>query len=912
MSNVERRRGARPRGTTPGAPRSALRDGLRPRVAVAIGSVCLLLSAGPVLGVLGGTQAGGITTSSGPLDVAIASYDGNAVTSTPSESALAGSDVTDQVTVSNTTSDAESNVSVPITLPANFTLQNATVTTSTGTATVVGTDLTWTIPGLAAGASATINYTETTDAPAALESDTTSASATSDQSTTPSSASASVEVIPASDLTISVSDGTDTIAPGASDTYTITLTNNGPSSATNATVSDTLDADFAAMSSIASIGGTTFTDLGGGQFAWTGINLASGASATFTLIGNVPSPLTAGSAFVNLANVSSDPGQVDTDASSNAVDSDVVSGAASSGPLDVAIASYDGNAVTSTPSESALAGSDVTDQVTVSNTTSDAQSNVSVPITLPANFTLQNATVTTSTGTATVVGTDLTWTIPGLAAGASATINYTETTDAPAALESDTTSASATSDQSTTPSSASASVEVIPASDLTISVSDGTDTIAPGASDTYTITLTNNGPSSATNATVSDTLDGGFIALSAVSSIGGTSLEELAPDQFAWTGINLASGASATFSIMGDMSTGLTAGSAFVNLATVSLPPGQVDTDASSNAVDSDSVIFAPQAISFTPPTLGIAGQSATLSATGGTSGNPVVFSVDPSSGAGVCNVSGIDGTTLSYIEAGTCVIDADQAGNASYAAAPTVTGVITVDQAPTFTLDAPPTSAAVGQSYVSTFAASGAPTPTYSLGAGSPSWLTLDATTGSLSGSPPAGTTSFTYSVIAANDVGKATAGPFAVTVSSDPTSSPDADISAAISCPATVEVRTVGSCTLTVLNAGPATAKFVAAGISLPFRFWRVSATPGGLWFGHTGVWFVRSLPAGSSATYTVSFRAQGPGRGWVWAAGMSRSPDPDHANNVATATVTVADPGGPRDGQVAPHFGDRKLSR
>ena len=85
MSNVERRPGARPRGTTPGAPRPPLRHGARPRVAAAIGSVCLLLSAGPVLGVLGGLQAGAIT-SSAPLDVAIASYGGDAVTSTPSES----------------------------------------------------------------------------------------------------------------------------------------------------------------------------------------------------------------------------------------------------------------------------------------------------------------------------------------------------------------------------------------------------------------------------------------------------------------------------------------------------------------------------------------------------------------------------------------------------------------------------------------------------------------------------------------------------------------------------------------------------------------------------------------------------------------------------------------------------------
>ena len=884
MSNMERRRAVRP----PRAPRPGLRNGLRPRVAAVIGSACLVLSAAPIFGLLGGSQAGGITTSSAPLGVAIASYDGDAVTSTPSESALAGTDVTDQVTVSNTTASTQTNVSVPVVLPANFTLHNASLTPSTGTTTVAANVLTWTIPSLAAGDSATLSYTETTDAPAALQSDTTSASATSDQVTTAATASAAVEVVPAADLTIGVTDGTDTVAPGASDTYTITLTNNGPSPATDATVTDTFDGPFAAVSDIASIGGTLFTDLGGGQFDWTGVDLASGASATFTLIGNAPSPLTAGSAFVSLATISLPPEQVGTDASSNAIDSDVVSGAASSAPLGVAIASYDGDAVTSTPSESALAGTDVTDQVTVSNTTASTQTNVSVPVVLPANFTLHNASLTPSTGTTTVAANVLTWTIPSLAAGDSATLSYTETTDAPAALESDTTSASATSDQVTTAATASAAVEVVPAADLTIGVTDGTDTVAPGVFDTETITLTNNGPSPATNATVVDTLNGGFTPLFAMSSIG-ASFGDLGPDQFAWSGFNLDSGASATFSITGSVSAGLTAGSAFVSLATASLPPGQVDTDASSSAIDSDSVIPAAQAINFTPPALGVAGQSVTLSATGGASGNPVVFSVDPSSGAGVCSVSGVDGTTLSYALAGSCVIDADQAGNASYAAAPTVTASIPVDQPPAFTLDSPPTVGTVGQDYASTFAASGVPTPSYSLAPGAPSWLSLDATTGALSGSPPAGTTSFAYSVIATNDVGNVTAGPFTVTVSPG-TTSPDADISATLSCPATVQVRTLASCTLTVTNTGPAAAKFVAAGVSLPFRFWRASATPGGLWFDNTGVWFRRSLPSGSSATYTVSFRAWRPGRGWVWAAGQSRSPDPDQANNVATATVTV----------------------
>ena len=152
----------------------------------------------------------------------------------------------------------------------------------------------------------------------------------------------------------------------------------------------------------------------------------------FVLIGTVPSPLAAGSAFVSLATVALPPDQVDTDAVTNAIDSDAVSGTTTTAPLDVAIASYDGDAVTSTPSESALAGTDVTDQVTVSNPTSGAQTNLSVPINLPASFTLHSGSETPSTGTTMVAGGVITWTIPALAAGASATLGYTETTDAPA------------------------------------------------------------------------------------------------------------------------------------------------------------------------------------------------------------------------------------------------------------------------------------------------------------------------------------------------------------------------------------------------------------------------------------------------------------------------------------------------
>jgi len=83
----------------------------------------------------------------------------------------------------------------------------------------------------------------------------------------------------------------------------------------------------------------------------------------------------------------------------------------------------------------------------------------------------------------------------------------------------------------------------------------------------------------------------------------------------------------------------------------------------------------APQTISFTAPASGSVGGSATLSATGGGSGNPVVFTV-ASGETGVCSVSG---TTVDYLAPGSCVIDANQAGNARYQAAHQISRTITV-----------------------------------------------------------------------------------------------------------------------------------------------------------------------------------------------------------------------------------------
>jgi hypothetical protein len=87
-----------------------------------------------------------------------------------------------------------------------------------------------------------------------------------------------------------------------------------------------------------------------------------------------------------------------------------------------------------------------------------------------------------------------------------------------------------------------------------------------------------------------------------------------------------------------------------------------------------------PQTINFTsspPSNATVGGPTYTVTATGGGSANPVTFTIDPSA-SGVCTIAV---AVVSLIGAGTCTIDANQAGNNFYAAAPQVQQSFAVTQ---------------------------------------------------------------------------------------------------------------------------------------------------------------------------------------------------------------------------------------
>jgi hypothetical protein len=172
---------------------------------------------------------------------------------------------------------------------------------------------------------------------------------------------------------------------------------------------------------------------------------------------------------------------------------------------------------------------------------------------------------------------------------------------------------------------------------------------------------------------------------------------------------------------------------------------GNTNYSAATQVTQSIVVNQASQTITFTPPTSPVIyGVSPiTLAATGGASGNGIVFSV-------VSGPGSIAGSTLTVTGAGTIMIAANQAGNTNYSAATQVTQSIVVNQAAQTITFTPPTSPATfGVSPIALTATGGA--------SGNPVVFSIVSGPGSIAGSTLTVTGAGAI-VIAANQAASAT----------------------------------------------------------------------------------------------------------------------------------------------------------
>jgi uncharacterized repeat protein (TIGR01451 family) len=158
-------------------------------------------------------------------------------------------------------------------------------------------------------------------------------------------------------LTITDTDGVTSVAPSSPDTYTIVVTNTGPSTASNLSVVDTSPSQgLTNVSSPSLPAGVTFTPAAD---SWSLPALASGQSVTLELAGTVPSGAT-GSTYVNTATASA------SDASAvSATDTDTLG---AEGDVTITMTDNDGGSSITPTTGSAAPGSSITYTIVAANT----------------------------------------------------------------------------------------------------------------------------------------------------------------------------------------------------------------------------------------------------------------------------------------------------------------------------------------------------------------------------------------------------------------------------------------------------------------------------------------------------------------------------------------------------------------
>jgi uncharacterized repeat protein (TIGR01451 family) len=233
--------------------------------------------------------------------------------------------------------------------------------------------------------------------------------------------------LPSTDMSVT-SSGPSSITAGTNATYTITITNNGPSAAQGVVLTDTLPAGSTLVSFTKSTGADSFTfSQSGGTAKQTATgNIAAGSTDTFSLVVSAPSNLANGAAFNNTASVSAS----NPDSNANDNSSTTTGTVVNSNPnADLAV-SMSGPTSTSE-------GSNVTYTVSVHNNGPVGATGVSLADTLGSL--LKFVSATTTQGTFAQSNGVVTFTIGSIASGA--TVTATVTTQA---IEEGSTSNSAT------------------------------------------------------------------------------------------------------------------------------------------------------------------------------------------------------------------------------------------------------------------------------------------------------------------------------------------------------------------------------------------------------------------------------------------------------------------------------------
>ena len=546
------------------------------------------------------------TQAAGVADLVITKSDGQA-------SYTAGTPITYTVTVTNAGPSNANGFDIADVLPASITGVGVSCAT-TGTASCganasSGNNLSFTGAMLAAGAGHAVTLTITgTVSPSATGTLVNTAQAfvpgsanyndpnLGNNSATDTDAAGNPQV----DLTITKTDGQASYVPGAAITYTLVVTNAGPSMATGVSIADALPAGFSGVTAscaVVGLGSCGTNTSAGTNISFTNASLAPGATntLTITIIGTV-SPNRTGD-LINTATVSAGPGATEANAADNSATDTDTQGA---GEVDLAISKTNGQA-------GYIAGTAVTYTVTVTNLGPSHAPGFEIHDTVPPMIggvaVSCSATGTATCGTNGSSGNTIAFTGASLNAGAgnSLTLTITGTID-PAFTSSNIVNTAQVvvptgagySDVNLGNNSATDTDTPLPQQvDLSITKDDGQASYVPGTAVTYTVTVTNAGPSTATSVNITDIVPAGIMGVSAICVASGAAncgSYATSSNNVSFTNATIPPGAGhqLTLTITGTISPD-TSGS-LANTATVTAGPGATETNAANNtATDTDT-----------------------------------------------------------------------------------------------------------------------------------------------------------------------------------------------------------------------------------------------------------------------------------------------------------------------------------
>ncbi len=480
-----------------------------------------------------------------------------------------------RLTLSNAGPNAATNVNVRDILPNGYTYMSGSIAGGDARSEATAPTLNWTINTLASGASVDLTF-RAVILPAGNHTNGAQVMSADQYDPDPSNNQASATATPQmADLSLTKIVDNPTSYVGDTVTFTVTVLNSGPDTATGVRVDDVLPAGLSYVPGSIT-GGNSRSDASAPTLSWTINSLASGASVNVTCRALVQSS----GAHINTAQVMAS-NQYDPDstpANDNGDQSEDDECSATVTTTQCADLSLDKTVDIATPNE----GETVTFAITVSNAGPDTAHNVSVQDVLPDGYSYQLGSIAGGSARSDSSAPILTWTLNSIAPATSVSLTYqvlvlasgdhanvaqVMTSDLP-----DPDSTPGNGDPSEDDEDSATSQQI-----ADLSLVKNVDDARPNVGDkvTFTITVSNSGPNAATNVGVEDILPDGLSYVTG-SIAGGDVRQDAGVPILTWKINSIPSGSSVDLTLQAKV---LPTGS-YSNLAQVTASD-QYDPDSS-------------------------------------------------------------------------------------------------------------------------------------------------------------------------------------------------------------------------------------------------------------------------------------------------------------------------------------------